>query len=43
LVGNLIGDVLDGLSANPDGNDGVEKEVRAKVGELCRRFPIYAG
>jgi glycine hydroxymethyltransferase len=42
LVGNLIGDVLDGLAANPEGNEGVEGEVRAKVGALCRRFPIYA-
>ena len=40
-VGELIGEVLDGLSANPDKNDAVEAKVRAEVRELCRRFPIY--
>jgi glycine hydroxymethyltransferase len=44
-VGHLIGDVLDGLSkANaPEANDAVERHVRAKVQELCRRFPVYPG
>jgi len=41
-VGNLIGDVLDGLSANPDDNSAAEAAVRAKVSELCKRFPIYS-
>ncbi len=41
LVGNLIGDVLDGLSASPEDNTAAETAVRAKVGELCERFPIY--
>ncbi len=41
LVGNLIGDVLDGLAKNPDTNETVEKEVAAKVKTLCERFPIY--
>ena len=40
-VGNMIGDVLDGLSANPDDNSKAEGEVKAKVQELCGRFPIY--
>ena len=40
-VGNLIGDVLDGLAANPADNSVVEAKVRDKVAELCRRFPIY--
>jgi glycine hydroxymethyltransferase len=40
-VGELIGEVLDGLGANPDKNDAVEATVRAEVRELCRRFPIY--
>ncbi len=41
-VGQLIGDVLDGLVANgPDGNAGVEAQVRAQVEALCRSFPIY--
>ena len=42
LVGNLIGDVLDGLAANPDDNSAAEATVRAKVSELCKRFPIYS-
>ncbi|WP_142846881.1 serine hydroxymethyltransferase [Telmatospirillum sp. J64-1] len=42
-LGNLIGDVLDGLSANPEDNSAAERAVREKVGELCRRFPIYSG
>ena len=43
LVGNLIGDVLDGLAASPDDNSAAEAAVRLKVAELCRRFPIYQG
>ena len=42
LVGNLIGDVLDGLSENPDDNSKVENEVKAKVKSLCDKFPIYS-
>ena len=41
-VGNLIGDVLDGLSSNPDDNSKVEKEVKTKVKALCEKFPIYS-
>ena len=42
LVGNLIGDVLENLDAeNPEANAATEKEVAAKVKELCGRFPIY--
>jgi glycine hydroxymethyltransferase len=40
-IGELIGDVLDGLAKNPDDNSAVEKAVRAKVAALCARFPIY--
>lgn len=40
-IGHLIGDVLDGLAANPEDNSAVEKEVREKVRDLCRAFPIY--
>ena len=44
LIGHLIADVLDGLSANSvEGNRLVEQEVRGKALELCRRFPIYGG
>jgi glycine hydroxymethyltransferase len=41
LVGNMIGDVLDGLAANPSDNSAAERAAREKVAELCRRFPIY--
>ncbi len=41
-IGHLISDVLDGLAANgEDNNQSVEQEVRAKVGELCKKFPVY--
>ncbi len=43
-LGQLIVRVLDGLAANGEsGNAGIEKTVRAEVGELCRKFPIYPG
>jgi len=41
IVGELIGDVLDGLSTNNADNAVVESEVKIKVKELCQRFPIY--
>ncbi len=42
-VGQLIGEVLDGLAANgPENNQDVEQAVRAKVLELTGRFPIYS-
>ena len=41
-VGNLIGDVLDGLAFKPKDNFESEKKVRQIVAELCRRFPIYS-
>ena len=40
-VGHLIGDVLDGLASNKNDNSDIEAEVRGKVRELCRAFPIY--
>lgn len=40
-VGHLIGDVLDGLASNRNDNSDVEANVRGKVRELCRAFPIY--
>ena len=42
MVGDLIGDVLDGLRDNPAGNHEVEAATRARVMELCARFPIYS-
>ena len=41
MVGNLIGDVLDGLSKNKEDNSLTEKEVLKKVEKLCKEFPIY--
>jgi glycine hydroxymethyltransferase len=43
-VGRLIGEVLDGLARANDqagGNGAVEASVKARVLELCGRFPIY--
>jgi glycine hydroxymethyltransferase len=44
LVGQMIGEVLDGLAKanSPEANQAVEQAVKARVLELCRRFPIYA-
>ncbi|NNK79142.1 MAG: serine hydroxymethyltransferase [Litoreibacter sp.] len=43
-IGDLIVEVVDGLAANgEDGNSAVEEAVKAKVLELCGRFPIYPG
>ena len=41
LVGNLIGDVLEGLGKSPDDNAAAEKAAATRVRELCTRFPIY--
>lgn len=41
-IGHWIADVLDGLRENPQDNDVTERTVRARVEELCRRFPIYS-
>ena len=40
-IAELIGDVLDGLSQNPEDNQAVENKVREQVRDLCRAFPIY--
>jgi len=40
-IGNLIGDVLDGLSKNPEDNSAAEKAARVKVEALTKKFPIY--
>jgi len=39
-VGNLIGDVLDGIVNN--NKEEVEKVTRSKVLDLCKQFPIYS-
>ena len=41
-VGAWIADVLDGLAANPHGNEALERAVREQVSQLCRRFAIYS-
>jgi glycine hydroxymethyltransferase len=41
VVGELIARVLDGLVELPEGNAAVESEVRRKVIDLTRAFPIY--
>ncbi len=40
-IGNLVGDVIDGLKENPDDNSVVEKRVKEEVLKLCQAFPIY--
>jgi glycine hydroxymethyltransferase len=40
-IGEMICEVLDGLARHPEDNGQAERAVRAKVLELCRRFPIY--
>lgn len=40
-VGEMIVEVLNGLSANGENNEAVESSVRARVEDLCRRFPVY--
>jgi glycine hydroxymethyltransferase len=41
-IGQLIGEVVDGLAADPQGDAAVEARVREEVLALCARFPIYA-
>jgi glycine hydroxymethyltransferase len=41
-VGRMICAVLDGLAAKPDDNAATEARIRAEVGRLCVRFPIYS-
>ena len=43
-IGGLIDEVLEGLTkANAGDNSRVEGQVRQRVADLCRRFPIYPG
>ena len=43
-IADMVADVLDGLKANGlDANGAVEKQVNARVRDLCARFPIYQG
>jgi glycine hydroxymethyltransferase len=41
-IGNMILEVLNGLVEHgEEGNAKVEADVRARVKDLCARFPIY--
>ena len=40
-VGNIIGDVLDGLASNKSDNSAAERHARNQIVEICKRFPIY--
>ncbi|MFN9003588.1 MAG: serine hydroxymethyltransferase, partial [Alphaproteobacteria bacterium] len=40
-IGALIGEVLDGLSKNPENNGAVEASVKTRVRTLTDQFPIY--
>jgi glycine hydroxymethyltransferase len=40
-VGEWICEVMDAQAANPGHTEAVEAAMRARVKELCRRFPIY--
>ena len=41
-IGQLIAEVVDGLAHNGEEGDAqIETRVRARVEELCKRFPIY--
>lgn len=40
-IGHMIGDVLDGLARDGEDNGRTEQAVRARVRELCARFPVY--
>ena len=42
-VGAFIAEVLGGLASDSSDNEAVERQVRNKVIELCKRFPIYWG
>ena len=43
-IADMVADVLDGLKTKGhEGNGEVEAAVKARVRELCARFPIYPG
>ena len=42
-IGDLIGDVLDGLTGGGDPDPDIEVRVRRRVAELCASHPIYSG
>jgi glycine hydroxymethyltransferase len=40
-IGQMMGEVLDGLTRHPEGETETETRVRAEVEALTARFPIY--
>jgi glycine hydroxymethyltransferase len=42
LIGQLIGDVLDGLASNPEDNSVAEKAALQQVKSLCEKYPLYS-
>src|SRR5579863_6609460 len=40
-IGKLIVEVVDAVARNEEGDAQVEQSVARRVGELCRRFPVY--
>jgi glycine hydroxymethyltransferase len=43
LIGDLIGDVLDGMDGGSEPDGKTVETVRQTVRDLCDRFPIYGG
>ncbi|MEY8827886.1 serine hydroxymethyltransferase [Sedimentitalea sp. XS_ASV28] len=44
LIADMIVETVDGLAANgAEGNGETEAAVKARVADLCARFPLYAG
>ena len=42
LIGDLIAEVLDGMSGSNGDNSAIEAVVRLRVSDLCGCFPIYS-
>lgn len=42
LIGQWIGDVLDGLVTNPEDNSVAEQKAQQQVKLLCEKFPLYS-
>ena len=42
-IGEMIVEVLRGLAENREDNSAIETAVRARVADMCQRFPIYTG
>ena len=42
LIGDLISEVVKGLSKNPEDNKKIEEKVKKEVIDLCTSFPIYS-